>query len=58
MKPEAREAVIDDLLRRRQKCLDMRAAKLPGTGGPAFGRIIERYDRMLRRQGYVIEEGQ
>jgi len=55
MKPEAREAIINDLLRRRQKCLDMRAAKLPGAGGPAFGRIIERCNRMLRNQGYDIE---
>jgi hypothetical protein len=55
MKPEAKRAVIDDLLRRRQKCLEMKAAKLPGTGGPAFGRIIERYERMLRNQGYEIE---
>ena len=58
MKPEARQAIVDDLLRRRQKCLDMRAANLPGTGGAAFGRIIERYERMLRRQGYDIEETQ
>jgi hypothetical protein len=58
MKPEARQAMIVDLLRRRQKCLDMRAAKSPGTGGPAFGRIIERYDRMLRNQGYDIEDQQ
>lgn len=58
MKPEVRQAIIDDLLRRRQKCLDMKAAKLPGTAGSAFGRIIERYERMLRNQGYDIEETQ
>lgn len=58
MKPEAREAIIQDLLYRRQKCLDMMAAKLPGTGGLAFGRIIERYDRMLRNQGYDTEGAQ
>lgn len=56
MKPEARQAIIKDLLRRRQKCLDMRSAKHPGTEGPAFGRIIERYDRMLRNQGYDIKD--
>lgn len=58
MKPEAREAIINDIVRRRRKCLDMRAAKLPGTGGPAFGRIIERYNRMLRNQGYDIESAE
>ena len=58
MKPEARQAIIRDLLRRRQRCLDMRAAKLPGTSGPAFVRIIERYERMLRNQGHDVEDSQ
>lgn len=33
----------------------MRAAKLPGTGGAAFGLIIERYERMLQSHGQDIE---
>ena len=55
MKPETRQRIIEDLLRRRQKCLDSVASGRPGTGGPAFGRIIERYNRMLRNAGYDVE---
>jgi hypothetical protein len=55
MKPEARQAIIEDLLRRRQKLVDMRTEGRPGTGGPAFARMIERYERMLCNQGHHIE---
>ena len=51
----AKQALIDDLRSRRQKCLDMRAENRPGTAGAAFGRIIERYESMLRKHGVEIE---
>lgn len=58
---EARKAAaaqrdIDDLLRRRQEAINMRNAKPGLARSPAFGRIIERYNRMLAARGVYFDD--